>query len=544
LEDIKMNSLKLLVLTIAVVAILAGCGGTDEAETTRAGQDAPAGEVKDPHEGHAHDASPQVAVATCGVHGADAALCYFCDASLRDPSRLWCKEHNRYEDRCLICHPEIRDKSRLYCTEHGLYEDECFICHPELFEAKDDDNNDGASTGPGTEVMMAAAAVTSGLHCNEHDVAESECGICHPELADLLAPGGGLKIRFPSTTSAAKAGIESSHPTRENAPRTVSAVGELGYNLNRLVRVTPLVDGVVREVHADLGDEVEAGQALVSIASPHIADAKAAYLEAVAEETVAMRALERDTKLFEKDAIAEQRLIEAQAKLATTAAHRGAAEQNLIDLGFTSGEVARVKKGESGGSGAVLRAPFAATVVGRNAVRGDVVSVGTELLQLADTKELWLNIAVPERDVAGVAPNQRVTVRSEATGLETSGLVSWVSTHLNETTRMAEVRAVIPDPGGLWKAGMFVSASILLDTTGDALSVSAGSVHRFGGLPFVFVEVGDGLYEVRRIDLLGANGDRAYVAAGLTADERVVTSRSFLVKSEFQKSRLGAGCVD
>jgi len=30
----------------------------------------------------------------------------------------------------------------------------------------------------------------------------------------------------------------------------------------------------------------------------------------------------------------------------------------------------------------------------------------------------------------------------------------------------------------------------------------------------------------------------------LSGNEQVVTKQSYLVKSEFQKSRLGAGCVD
>lgn len=68
----------------------------------------------------------------CEVHKAPKGVCFICDASLRDPKRLWCKEHNRYEDRCFICHPEAQDKSKLYCTEHGLYEEECMICHPEI----------------------------------------------------------------------------------------------------------------------------------------------------------------------------------------------------------------------------------------------------------------------------------------------------------------------------------------------------------------------------------------------------------------------------
>ncbi|MBW2652294.1 MAG: hypothetical protein JRC57_04295, partial [Deltaproteobacteria bacterium] len=50
-----------------------------------------------------------------------------CDPALREPERLWCGEHERYEDRCFICHPEIKEADRLWCEEHKLDEDECFL---------------------------------------------------------------------------------------------------------------------------------------------------------------------------------------------------------------------------------------------------------------------------------------------------------------------------------------------------------------------------------------------------------------------------------
>ena len=254
-----MNSLKVLLVTLALavsMVIAAGCGGekSGDGSAERAQNEtrapAPVAEGGEAHEEHDRADRADVVAATCN-HGADASLCYFCDASLRDPARLWCKEHNRYEDRCFICHPELRDDSRLYCNEHGTYEDECFICHPELFESKDDARADA----PAGDAVAAAAPETGaegGLYCKEHDLHETECGICHPELADKLEPGAALKIRFPSVASAQKAGVTTSYPVRESGGHAVNAVGEVGYNLNRLARVTPLADGVVRAVHADL----------------------------------------------------------------------------------------------------------------------------------------------------------------------------------------------------------------------------------------------------------------------------------------------------
>ena len=70
----------------------------------------------------------------CIKHQIPIKECFFCDPVLREPERLWCGEHERYEDRCFICRPEIKKADRLWCEEHKLYEDECFLCRPELRE--------------------------------------------------------------------------------------------------------------------------------------------------------------------------------------------------------------------------------------------------------------------------------------------------------------------------------------------------------------------------------------------------------------------------
>ena len=46
-------------------------------------------------------------VALCEPHQLPVSDCFMCDPALRDQDRLWCTEHDRYEDRCFICHPEL-----------------------------------------------------------------------------------------------------------------------------------------------------------------------------------------------------------------------------------------------------------------------------------------------------------------------------------------------------------------------------------------------------------------------------------------------------
>lgn len=191
-----------------------------------------------------------------------------------------------------------------------------------------------------------------------------------------------------------------------------------------------------------------------------------------------------------------------------------------------------------------MTAPFAGTVIDRDAVVGNVVSMGDALFSVTDLSMLWLTLAVSERDVVRLRVGQRVVIRSRALDGEVTGDITWISSRINETTRMAEVRAEVANPHGSLRAGMFVDATIDVGESVASLLVPRDTVHRFGGYPFVFVRLEGDLYELRRVETTPATRNLMAVTAGLTERDLVAVEQSYLLKSEFQKSRLGAGCVD
>jgi len=511
-----------------LASLFVGCGGSSEETTDQASLSAESTETLSNTKTPASE-SP-AAASLCLAHSVAAAQCFICDAALRDSGRLWCREHNRYEDRCFECHPDLRDVARLFCEEHGLYEDECFLCHPEL---------KGQESSSLLELGEPVA-----LFCSEHNVAEIECGICQPTLADELLPGDGLKIRLPSKASEAKAGISAIRPQEGSAQTTVTAVGELGFDLNRLVRITPLTDGVVRRVYVDLGQAVSKGDVLAELSAPKIAEAKAALLIAVAEETVSAKALARERELFKKDLSPALLLLDAEARHTTALASRQAAEQTLLGLGFNRETLDRIVSEQEGSSVLRLVAPFAGTVITRDAVIGDLASVGDEVFSVVDLQTLWLSMAVSESEVAMLRLGQQVEVHSESIGHTVSGRITWISSQLNETTRMAEVRAEVPNSDLSLRAGMFVDARIALGESISSFLVHRDDVHRFGGKPFVFVRLEADLYELRRVEIGPPVDEYVSITAGLDNTDLVANAQSYLLKSEFQKSRLGAGCVD
>lgn len=412
-------------------------------------------------------------------------------AELREPSRLWCKEHNRYEDRCWLCHPELQDKHRPYCEEHGLYEEECFLCRPEL-----------------TARPQAAA---DRLMCKEHAVPEDECGICHPELATSKP----VKVRFASSDAAAHAGITVARPQPAALGAGVECYAEILFNQNNLAPIAPPVAGIVQSVEVDWGSRVAEGAALAKLRSPEIVRAR-----------LAKQNLERERKLRAERISSERDLQQAEAEY-----------EQLQALGFDlSGDPPELLE---------LRAPFAGEIIEHNAVRGALAEAGKPLFTLADTSTMWAMLHIPEKHLARVRVGQTVQIQVETLpGQTCTGALTWIAAQVDERTRMIRARAEVSNPDGLLRAQMFARARILTGDSGAGLVVPVSAVQRIHDQNIVFVKLADDLFEARPVRLGAKLDGRAEIAEGLQADEPVVVAGSFIAKSQLLLSRLGAGCVD
>jgi cobalt-zinc-cadmium efflux system membrane fusion protein len=454
--------------------------------------------------------------------------CFICDPALREPGRLWCAEHDRYEDRCFLCHPELEDADRPWCSEHSLYEDECTLCHPELWD-----------------VATSKATVTAGLQCPEHDVLESECGICHPELAAALQPGSGLKVRFESARSAALAGVETATPVVEAGRSDTEFLARVTWDENRYARVTPLAGGVLREVVADVGQSVSRGDRLATLNSPEIAELKSAFLTARADEKLKLAVLTRQQGLVAQRISAQQGLDQAQAEYEGARNRAAAARQILLDHGLGESTIRHLEEAGTPSSDLDVVAPLSGTIVDRHAVVGESVEPGHALFRVARLESMWLELSIPEREVSRVAVGQEVVATFDLhPGLEARGRVTWVGSSIDPETRMVKARAEVANSGLQLRHGMFGRARTGPTQGSETIWVPDDAVQYVDEQPFVFARLADDLFELRKVAIGGSSVGRIAVTAGLDPDDEIVVTHSFTLKSELLKSRLGAGCVD
>lgn len=376
----------------------------------------------------------------------------------------------------------------------------------------------------------AEAHVKGGI-CQEHNVPEDACGICKPDKIAGLKPGESLQLRLASAKSADVAAVKTAKAGEKLITDGIECYAEFGFDQNKYAQIAAPLGGLIQEVSADLGSKVTANQTVARIWSAQIA-------ETVAKAALTHQTLDREQKLRVQHVTSEKNLQEAEA------AHRAVC-QGLRTFGFTEAQVDEfVAKPEV----AVLldaRAPFAGEIIARTAVRGAMIEAGKPMFTVVDRAVMWAELAVPEAFLSRVKEGQDVDLTVDALPeRQFKGKLTWISAELDETTRMARVRAEVPNPEGLLKARMFAKARILTGAGVNALLVPPSAVARVDGKPLLFVKLEADLFDARAVRLGSRAGDAWIIAEGLKSGEEVAVEHVFALKSQLLISRLGAGCAD
>jgi membrane fusion protein, heavy metal efflux system len=486
------------------------------------------------------------------AHNDASETCFICDETKRDSDRLWCRGHGRYEDRCFECHTDIQDKDRPYCTEHYLYEDECFLCDPTLAKAatleSPDSHVDVSMTvlknldGPTSAELSDRS---EGLFCNEHGVFENECGICHPDLVGKKPVGEGMKVRFSSPESAKKAGVETGHAKQGTVNIGESTLGRLSFNMNNLALVSPYADGVIRKVYVESGQVVKKGDLLAELNSPSVADAKSALIKALVSEKQANLAFKRESYLLENKVATKQDYENAQAKHSTSLSEVERSRQQLQNIGLTKEEIKQVEKTQSASSILPLRAPFDGSVVDRHAVLGATGEMGTPLFQVADLSTMWLELSVSESHAVQLQTGSEVQAKFEAFPNETfTGELIWISSQIDESTRMVNARVLMPNTDKRLKSGLFGRALIAENKEQSSLTVPSDAIQTIDGQTIIFAKLEEDLYEARVVKTGPVHEGKTSVMQGILQEDEIALSESYILKSELLKGKLGVGCVD
>jgi RND family efflux transporter MFP subunit len=382
----------------------------------------------------------------------------------------------------------------------------------------------------------------------------------HPATADkgsVNKPAGEkstLGFRVPAA-DAAKAGVAACVlvPVEVvHRGRTLRVTGSLAPDEQSAVASN--TNGIVLEVRVDRGSMVKRGDVLVRLdptdAKHRLAEgtAKAEELKAkltfaagsdafLAEEqpevklakanqNLANTRLQRAESLLPKDAISKDDYdqIKAEGECAAQR-YRQAVQQAKQAYQAYQTEVAKLAALRKTVADTTILAPFDGMIVEKNVALGEQVTGGfiaSKIVTLVRTDPLRLALTVPQQDIGQIQPGQKVTFVVDAFPDRTfQAEVRYISPVVTNDTRAMVVDAVVPNPQGTLRPGLFATAEVELAAQQAEMLVPAGAVQRLDEVARVFV-VRDDVAREQVVALGKATDDKVEIRSGLTGRELLV----------------------
>ena len=301
---------------------------------------------------------------------------------------------------------------------------------------------------------------------------------------------------------------------RRGVARTLAVNGTIHPAAGQMADVAAPVSGLLL-AQANLrapapGDPVRRGQALAVIA-PGGGDNS--FAEAKARVERLRREVDRLQRLFDAEAIPEQRLIEARHDLevaeAAFEAMGGAAED---------------------GYNYTIRAPITGVVNTRPMAPGARVEAGDRLFTIVNPAVVWLRLNLPARDAAQADAITAVafTVEGGEERFRTRRVVS-VGSALDPEARTLPVTLAVDNSDRRLKIGLFAEGQAFVGGQTEGVALPNEAIQHEDGLPVAYVQTEGEAFERRPLVLGATDGAYTLVESGLNAGEYVVIKGAYQV---------------
>ena len=255
--------------------------------------------------------------------------------------------------------------------------------------------------------------------------------------------------------------------------------------------------GLLERLLVDIGDRVASGVLIAVLdareASRQVEQARAALTVAEANledariaREAARREHERISTLREKKIASESELETAEDLLSKAEARHVLVRAQLLQQ-QTALESAREQLSDTrvtasweGGGERVVGERFAE--------QGALLRANDPIVSILDVERLIASVYVTEAAYTRVQVGQRVTISTDSLpGGPAEGRVVRIAPFLQESSRQAEVRIEVDNPGRLLKPGMFVRAELELARRLEAVTVPPAAVVRRADRAGVFL---------------------------------------------------------
>jgi membrane fusion protein, copper/silver efflux system len=363
-----------------------------------------------------------------------------------------------------------------------------------------------------TSQVDKSSAWTCAMHPQIRMDKPGKCPICGMDLipvnqSSVISDPGAIHF---TKEAAELANVLTSVVSKQMPLKEIRLYGKVQADERLLQSQVSHLSGRIEKLLVNFtGESVQKGQTLALIYSPELVTAQQELLEAV-------KTKETQPSIYEaaKERLRQWKLTDSQIS-------------QIESTGTVQNEVEIV----SGTSG---------IVTARRVNKGDYISQGTVLFDIADLSKVWIQFDAYESDLPFIRKNDRIAFTVQAIpGKTFAGAILFIDPVIDPVTRVSKVRVEAGNVSGTLKPEMFVTGSLKanLKEYKDKLVIPRSSVLWTGKRSIVYIKESgteEPIFKLREIDLGPMLGDSYVVTEGLNEGEEIVTRGTFSVDAAAQ----------
>jgi cobalt-zinc-cadmium efflux system membrane fusion protein len=295
----------------------------------------------------------------------------------------------------------------------------------------------------------------------------------------------------------------------------ITLTGSIAPDENKMVKIFPMVSGVVQDVHVQLGDVVQKGQTLAILRSPEMAGFTRDYVSSGADVKSTRRAYESTQDLYKSGLASQKDLEQTQADY-----QKAVAENNRAS------DVVSINK--SNAKGYEIKAPISGFIVEKNLTNSMQVRADNSinLFTIADLSTVYVIINIYESDISNVKTGDPVKIRTLSYPDKVfTGNIDRIDNMLDPDNKVMHARVKITNPGNLLKPQMFANIIISARSGQNLPMINTRALVFDNDKNYVLVVDGKSHVNIQQVQIAKTVEDRAYISNGLKAGDHIIASR-------------------
>jgi cobalt-zinc-cadmium efflux system membrane fusion protein len=300
----------------------------------------------------------------------------------------------------------------------------------------------------------------------------------------------------------------------------ITLTGQVDFNQDHIVKIYPMISGIVEDANVALGDYVQKGQALGVIKSSEMAAYGNELVTAQTNLNIAQENLAKTKDLLRSGLAAVSDSIRAVTSYLQAKSELERVMRVLkINGGSTSGDY-------------VIKAPISGFIVEKTFSNNTVIRSdnGNELYTISDLKNVLIWANVYESNIRNIHLGDQVEVTTLSyPGRKFIGKVDKIMNVLDPANRVMKVRISLDNPGYVLKPQMYASVLVRNAENKEALNIASSALIFDNSQNYVLAYKSNSDIKIIPVKFLSSDGNRTFIESPLKEGDKVIASQALLI---------------